>query len=212
MKEEFLNAIERCISQLIIEIEKQPLSYYTERDLHWRLFHLLKGERIFCKDSALELIHAEFPSINKYSKEYREERKRRGHYDLVVWELGSAQKVANLAPWATADEILSQTEILVAVEMKCWEHNVLPTKPNEEMVDWDIRKLADPENKVQYAYFLNFVRLDFSSDKNRTYYENLRNYLGEKLREAPSTLKILCTPVPEWRGSPIDPEQYWIHR
>lgn len=211
MREQFVEATERCISQLVTVVQDDPLSYYSETDLHWRLFFLLKEDSIFGKEQSAKLVHAEFPTIGKYSDYKKDERGRRAHYDLVVWDPDSAQLVADFKPWATVSEFL-QIKVLVAIEMKCWEYNVLPTEPNHEMIDWDILKLVDDKNEVQHGYFLNFVRLDFSKERNKAHYEKLREYLGKKLHEASSNLKILCVPVSERGESQRNLEQGWIRR
>ncbi len=58
--------------------------------------------------------------------------------------------------------------------------------------DCDIKKLTDEPNKVQNAYFLNFVQLEFKSEYMRDYYNRLRQHLSNQ-KKWPD-LNILCVP------------------
>jgi len=151
MEDQFVEAVEKAISNLATDFQAQPGSFRNERQMHWVLFHYLKQEEIFQhKYFGTELLQAEFP-VN-----YR--GKRWGYYDLVILEPTSVSAVAELPPWATWDIYLPLVEVMVAIEVKIWVNR----RDFHDDVDWDIKKLTEPKKPVKHPYYLNFVQLDFS--------------------------------------------------
>lgn len=199
MEKEFVEAVDRAISRLIVDFQGQPGRFWNERDMHWYLFHHLKQDPVFMHDYGAELIWAEFPTRAKYPD--------RGFYDLVILDPNSltSPPASRLPPWAPWDEFLPLVEVVVAVEVKTW---VDRTTDIAQKVDGDIEKLTDAQNAVRHAYFLNFVQLDFGQAQMRDFHQNLREYLMGKARCRPK-LRILCVPHDE--GIQPDPTQDWIH-
>jgi hypothetical protein len=206
MQEEFVEAIDRAISQLITDFQGQSNRFWNERDIHWYLFHYLKQDRVFLHDYGIELIRAEFPTRAMYREEKQKTPSRR-QYDLVVLDPTSltSSPINELPPWASWEECLPYMRLLVAVEVKTW---VDRTTDIAGKVDRDIEKLTDPQNAVGHARFLNFVQLDFRLQQMRDFYQSLREYLMEKARSY-TGLRILC--VPYDKEIQPDPGQNWIH-
>jgi hypothetical protein len=98
----------------------------------------------------------------------------------------ATEAVRNLKPWTDWYIYLPLVKVLIAVEIKTWVDRL-----RFDRTSWDIRKLMDPENKVTYPYFLNFVQLDWERTGMKDYYTKLRRHLSGKLK---SNLKILCVP------------------
>jgi hypothetical protein len=184
-----IEAFEKAIGQVVTDFQSWPDRYWTERDIHWNLLFNLRNDDILEKAQAIELIRAEFPTINKYGK-----RRARGHYDLVILEPISFRDPNVLAfkPWAPWDDFLSRVKLLIAVEVKIWVDR-LNTKEVLDIVKWDIEKLTDQDNRVQNPYFLNFVQLDFDREIMKEYYYKLREQLADQKKQWP-TVKILCVP------------------
>lgn len=199
MDNEFVEAIDRTIANLVADFQDQRSRFWNERDVHWYLFHYLKRDPVFIRDYGIELIRAEFPTRAKYPDD-------RGHYDLVILDPATltSPPVSTLPPWAPWDEFLPLVDVVVAVEVKTWVDRTtdIPQKANR-----DIEKLTDPQNAVKHAYFLNFIQLDFSRQQMRGFYQSLRAYFTEKAGHW-SNLKILC--VPHDKGIQPNPGQNWI--
>jgi len=183
--EKFIEATERAINQVVNDYQNEPDRFWNERDIHWSLFYHLKQQEVFQRRYATELIRAELPTLRKYGKEGRTAR---GHFDLVILDPDSVatEAVRNLKPWADWDVYLPLVRVLIAIEVKTWVDRLRFDRTN-----WDILKLTDPENKVGYPYFLNFVQLDWERIVMKDYYTKLRRYLSGKPK---SKLKILCVP------------------
>ncbi len=190
MEEQFIEAVDKAIGQVVLDFQDNPTRYWNERDIHWNLFRYLKQQEIFQQNYITELIRAEFPTRKKYREEGG--KPARGHYDLVVLEPESlaAPAVCEMPPWAPWDEYLLQVKVMIAVEVKMW---VDRWSNIQERIGWDIQKLTDQENAVEHPYFLNFVQLDFSRPQMKDYYHKLRNHLIEQANQWPQ-LKILCVP------------------
>ena len=202
MTEEFVEAIERAIASLVADFQGQASRFWNERDMHWYLFHHLKGDPVFLREYGTELIRAEFPT----RAVYREGKlPSRGHFDLVILAPASviSPPVSGLPPWAPWKEYLPLVKVVIATEVKTW----VDRAEFREKIDWDVEKLTDPRNAVRHSYFLNFVQLDFSRQLMQDFYQNLRGYLMEKARQWPK-LRILC--VPHDKGIQPDPRQDWI--
>ena len=197
MDKDFVEAIDRAIAHLVADFQGQRSRFWNERDIHWYLFQHLKQDPIFMRDYGTELIRAEFPTRAKYPD--------RGYYDLVILDPASltSPPVSTLPPWAPWDEFLPLVDVIVAVEVKTW---VDRTTDIPQKVDWDIEKLTDARNAVKYAYFLNFVQLDFSRQQMRDFYQNLRDYSREKAGSP--KLRILCVPYDK-EVQPA-PSQNWV--
>ena len=69
MDEQFVEATERAIDQLISDFQTEPNRVWNERDIHWSLFCYLKQQEVFQRHYVTELIRAEFPTLGKYGKE-----------------------------------------------------------------------------------------------------------------------------------------------
>jgi hypothetical protein len=184
-----VEAFDKAISQVITDFQNWPNRYWTERDIHWNLLFNVRNNEMFEKAQAIELIRAEFPTINKYGK-----RKARGHYDLVVLEPESFRdpNVLVFKPWVPWDDFLSRVKLLIAAEVKIWVDR-LNTKEVLKRVKWDIKKLTDSDNLVQNPYFLNFVQLDFDREIMKEYYYKLREQLADQKTQWPM-VKVLCVP------------------
>lgn len=185
MDEQFLEATERAIDQVVSDFQNEPNRFWNERDIHWSLFYYLKQQEVFQRHYATELIRAEFPTLGKYGKEGKEAR---GHFDVVILDPVSVatDAVRKLPSWAPWDDYLPLLKVLVAVETKTWVDRLRFDRTN-----WDIQKLVDSENKVKYSYFLNFVQLNWEKIEMKTYYQKLRRYLSTKTRPK---LRVLCVP------------------
>jgi len=183
MDEQFLEATERAIDQVVSDFQSEPNRFWNERDVHWSLFYYLKQQEIFQRHYATELIRAEFPTLGKYGKEGKEAR---GHFDLVILDpaLVAADAVHKLPPWAPWDDYLPLVKVLVALEVKTWVDRL-----RFDRTKWDIQKLVDPVNQVEYRYFLNFVQLNWEKTEMKAYYQKLRRHLSTNIRPK---LKILC--------------------
>lgn len=181
----FVEATERAINHVVSDFQNEPDRFWNERDVHWSLFYHLKQQEVFQRRYATELIRAELPTLGKYGKEGR---LARGHFDLVVLDPDSvaAEAVRNLKSWTDWDSYLPLVNVVIAVEIKTWVDKLRFDRTN-----WDILKLTDPENKVSYPYFLNFVQLDWERTGMKDYYTKLRRHLSGKPK---SKLKILCVP------------------
>jgi len=185
LDEQLLEATERAINQVITDFQNEPDRFWNERDIHWSLFYYLKQQDVFQRRYATELIRAEFPTLGKYGKE---SRKNRGNFDLVILDPASVatEAVRNLKPWADWDIYLPLVRVLVAIEIKSWV-----SRTRFDRTNWDIQKLVDPVNKVEYRYFLNFVQLNWKKTEMKAYYQKLRRHLSTNIRPK---LKILCIP------------------
>lgn len=185
MAEQLIEATERAINQVVSDYQNKPGRFWNERDIHWSLFCHLKQQEVFQRRYATELIRAELPTLGKYGKEGR---LARGHFDLVILDPDSVatEAVRNLKPWTDWYVYLPLVRVLIAIEVKTWVDRLRFDRTN-----WDIRKLMDPENKVGYPYFLNFVQLDWERTGMKDYYTKLRRHLSSKPK---SKLKILCVP------------------
>jgi len=202
MEKEFVEAIERGITHLLADFQGQPTRFWSERDIHWYLFHHLKQDPVFLRDYGTEPIRAEFPTRRVYIEDAKPAR---GHYDLVILDPTSVTSppASQLPPWASWEECLPHMVVLVAIEVKTW---VDRTTNIPEKADWDIEKLTDAQNAVRHAYFLNFVQLDFSRQHMRDFYQGLREYLLKKV--GLPRLRILC--VPHDKRIQPDPRQNWL--
>jgi len=183
-------AVGNTISKLVVNFQNNPNRFWNERDMHWSLFYYLKQESTFKEAYSTQLIRAEFPTL----KVFPGNRPARGHYDLVILDAESyfkpkVQKMEAQAPW---QEYLESLNITIAIEIKLWLNRLRPDNMVER-AEWDIQKLTDTPNKIQSAYFLNFVQLDFRRDHNKTYYKQLREYLVKQKKNWPN-LNILCVP------------------
>lgn len=188
MEQQLVEATERAITKVIGDFQGNPERFWNERDIHWSLFYYLKQEAVVQENYVTQLIRAEFPTLKKFGGR----KPARGHYDLVILDAESyfkpeVQNMKAQAPWGKYLELL---QITVAIEVKLWQSR-LRQEDIEELVDWDIKKLTDKPNKVQNAYFLNFVQLEFKSDHMNKYYHELREYLATKKQ---LDLSILCAP------------------
>ena len=186
MENQFVGVAERAIGELVATFQAKPGRYWNERDLHWILYSNMR--KIITEHNALELIRAEFPTINKYPT-------ARGYYDLVILDPISyysedVQKISMDADW---DEFLPKLSILISIEIKLWQAK-LSWKKVDEYIDPDIQKLTDTENKVVHPYFLNFVQLDFEKkDVMKKYYIEFRQHIAN-LRSQWSNVRTLCVP------------------
>ena len=183
-------AVENAIAKVISDFQANLDRFWNERNLHWSLFHYLKLEQVIKEAYPTQLIRAEFPTL----KVFPGNKPARGHYDLVILDTESyfkpeVQKMEAQAPW---QEYLESLKISVAIEIKLWL-NRFRSDRMVERIDWDIQKLTATPNKIQNAYFLNFVQLDFQRDHNKTYYKKLREYLAKQKKNWPN-LNILCVP------------------
>lgn len=194
MEERLAKAVEKAIDWLVADFQSRPRRYWNERELHWILYHHLRGEQVFKDNDPLSLIRAEFPTVKKYNG--------RGHYDLVILDPVSfySEDVAKLTIDASWNEFLSKVKVLFALELKLWQDRSMGDK-----VEWDIEKLIDAENKVVHPYFLNFVQLNFDKLQMRKFYEELRERLASL---ASRSLKILC--VPSDVNIQSDPNKNWL--
>lgn len=185
MDEQFLEATERAIDQVVSDFQNEPNKFWNERDIHWSLFYYLKQQEVFQRHYATELIRAEFPTLGKYGKEGKEAR---GHFDLVILDPASVatDTVRKLPSWTPWDDYLPLVKVLVAVEVKTWVDRL-----RFDRTKWDIQKLVDSENKVKYSYFLNFVQLNWEKIEMKAYYQKLQRYLSTKTKPK---LKVLCVP------------------
>jgi hypothetical protein len=181
-------AIKSAISDIVADFQKYSDRFWNERDIHWSLFYYLKQELALNEAYPTELIRAEFPTL----KVFPGERPARGHYDLVIINAESCNKpeVQNMKAQASWDDYLSLIELEVAIEIKLWLNRLQP-EAMKERVDWDIQKLTDEAKNVKNTYFLNFVQLDFQREHNKTYYQQLRDYLA---RQKKPGLNISCVP------------------
>ena len=198
MEEQFIEAVDKAIGQVVLDFQDDPTRYWNERDIHWNLFHYLKQQGIFQKNYITELIRAEFPTRAKYGGR----KPARGHYDLVVLAPASlaAPAVCEMSPWAPWGEYLELVKVVGAVEVKMWWYR---WSDFQRRVGWDIEKLMDSQNAVKYPYHLNFVQLDFSRPQMKDYYHKLRKHLMEETKRWPK-LKILCVPSNVDIQSPSD--------
>jgi hypothetical protein len=178
-----IEGVEDSIRRTIAAFQAHPNRYWNERDLHWIFYHYLNTPQIIrTTTEAIDLIRAEFPTRERYDGD-------RGHYDLVIVSPESfySSAVSKLKPQATWKEFLALLEIFVAVEMKIWPER----KSYKKLIEWDIKKLTDPGNKVDHAYYLNFVQLDFSRSQMQNYYGELRDYLVDQKKQF-AKVKIVC--------------------
>lgn len=171
-------AVESSIEKVVRDFQREPDRFRNEREIHWLLFHYLLLEQSWNVENPARLIRAEFPTRKIHPDKHR----GRGHYDLVVLD---SEDFSNLNSQA-----LRQTKIKAAVEVKLWVTRC-NLEQMAERINWDINKLTDPENEVQYAYFINLVQLPFEK-VYKDFYRNLREYLG-KINHA--NLRILCAPA-----------------
>ncbi len=183
-------AIEKAIAKVARNFQDDPQRFWNERDIHWSLFYYLKQVNISQEAYPTQLIRAEFPTL----KVFPGNRPARGHYDLVILDAESyfkpeVQKMEAQAPW---QEYLESLNITIAIEIKLWLNRLRPDNMVKR-AEWDIQKLTDTPNKIQSAYFLNFVQLDFRRDHNKTYYKQLREYLVKQKKNWPN-LNILSVP------------------
>jgi len=200
MEAQFVEAVEKAISNLVTDFQAQPGDFRNERDMHWALFHYLKQQYFLERNYyGAELVHAEFPTRMKYG----EKRTARGHYDLVILDPNSAAAVRELPPSASWDIYLPLVEVMVAIEVEIWVNRA----DFHKKVDWDIKKLTDPHKPVKYPYLLTFVQLDFNRRKMLDHYRSFQKYLVDQARYCPK-LRILCIPS----NSKIQPEprQNWL--
>jgi len=193
MEEQFIEAVSKAIGQLVLDFQRKPTRYWSERDIHWCLFHHLKEQDIFQRTYKTELIRAEFPTCRTYKE--GDVRSARGHYDLVVLEPKSftsftTKALQEMELRYTWGKYLELVKVLGAVEVKMWWSR---RSDFQRRVEWDIEKLTDSENAVKYPYFLNFVQLDFSRPQMKDCYHKLRKHLIEQAKCRPK-LKILCVP------------------
>ena len=200
MEDQFVEAVEKAISNLVNDFQAQPSGFRNERDMHFALFHYLKQEYFLERNYyGTELVHAEFPTHAKYG----EKRTTRGHYDLVILDPNSATTAREVPPWTSWDIYLLLVEVMVAIEVKIWVNRA----DFHNKVDWDIKKLTDTKKPVKHPYYLNFVQLDFNRPKMRDHYRAFQKYLIDQARCWPK-LGILCVPS----DSKIQPEprQNWL--
>ena len=183
-----IKVVENATTKLVVNFQNNAERFWNERDIHWRLFHYIKQQQIVNEVYPTELIRAEFPTLQAFPGD----KPARGHYDLVIinkecYQNSAIQNMKAQAPW---DEYLELIELDVAIEVKIWQAR-LNDADAHELIDWDIRKLTEKPHKVRNAYFLNFVQLDFQREHNRSYYQQLREYLTTKMQPG---LNILCVP------------------
>jgi hypothetical protein len=175
-------AVESAIEKVVQEFQREPNRFGNERDIHWLLFHYLQVDKSWNVENPGRLIRAEYPT----RKIYQEKHRGRGHYDLVVLDSESYltqthQYSEASAPW--------QIKIQAAVEVKLWLARCNP-RDMAERINWDINKLINSENEVQYAYFVNLVQLPHEKHYLK-FYRDLREYLGKIQHD---NLRILCAP------------------
>jgi hypothetical protein len=77
---------------------------------------------------------------------------------------------------------------LVAVEIKLWWNKLDAEKANR-----DVEKLTAVGNKVENAFFLNFVRLGLLEQHSKDNFQSSRAYLVGKKKQWPH-LNVLCVP------------------
>jgi hypothetical protein len=188
MGNKFVEAIERAVAKVVEDFQDYPSRFWNERDIHWSLFYYLQQAQVVRETYPTELIRAEFPTL----KVFPGNKPARGHYDLVIinsesYNKPEVQSMNAQTSWEVYPKLI---KIDVAIEIKLWL-NRSKQKAMEERVDWDIKKLVEPQNNVVNAFFLNFVQLDFSRKHNRVYYETLRDYLVFQKRQC-QELRILC--------------------
>lgn len=196
--------VEKAISKVVADFQRNPDRFWNERDIHWSLFYYLKHEQVCEEAYPTQLIRAEFPTL----KVFPGTKPARGHYDLVILDAESYSRpeVQNMKAQAPWKEYLELIKIDVAVEIKLWQAR-LREEEMKELIDWDVQKLTDEPNKVQNAYFLNFVQLNFKSEHMRNYYFVLREYLNNQKKKWPA-LNILC--VPSDRQVQFDQKDNWL--
>ena len=47
MEEQFIEAVDKAIEQVVLDFQGNPSRYWNERDIHWNLFHHLKQQGLF---------------------------------------------------------------------------------------------------------------------------------------------------------------------
>lgn len=182
-----IKAVENATTKLVVNFQNNTERFWNERDIHWSLFYYLKQELADYEKYPTELIRAEFPTLKVFEG-------ARGHYDLVILnaESYSTPEVQNMKSQTPWEGYLKLVEIDVAIEIKIWQAR-LNDADVHKLIDWDIRKLTEQPHKIEDAYFLNLVQLNFQSEYMRKYYQQLREYLNNQ-KNKHTDLNILCVP------------------
>ncbi len=163
-KTELVEIVESSIDNLIATFKETPYFFYTENDLHAFLYHeiyrKLKFKNWQCltrdKKSSV-LLHKEYPTKQRYSARALRsiEKGARGHFDLCIW---NPEETRNRQFRATESINFKQEQhTFVAIEFDMIEGNDSLNGALHHL-KWDLLKLGDRENEVEYGYCLVFAR------------------------------------------------------
>ncbi len=178
---------ESGIKDLIEAFKSNPYSFYSENDLHCKLFHTLslKGLNASCISKLgkskvqSSILHKEYPTKGRYKRNnkgpsLKKRRGKRGYFDICLWD----PKLTNKRQFKTSGG-KNEQKTFTAVEMSLNEHH----GTFEWHVYWDLLKLSDPVNEVENGYILFFVR-DYPYKKTgfseNGFIDKLKEMFGEE--------------------------------
>jgi len=141
------------IKDLVDRFMDMPYFFYSEQDMHAYLYHKLISGRLgeFLVETSTGdrtvLLHREYPTLNTYGK-------ARGHFDLAVIDPADMSS----SHWRTQvrEPRYARHRLKVAVEFGL--NAIGTTKLDLTHFKKDLKRLTDPENKVERGYLLFFVR------------------------------------------------------
>ena len=162
---QLVRIVESSIKSLVDTFMETPYLFYTENDLHCYLYHEIysklppKKWQCETKDKKKSiLLHKEYPTKQRYSaKELRRNvlGGARGHFDLSIWN-----------PERTRDKLFrvrqsidfeNEQQTFIAIEFDLIEGNDSFDQAVHHL-KWDLMKLGDTKNEVEYGCSLVFVR------------------------------------------------------
>jgi hypothetical protein len=175
-------AVESAIEKVVQDFQRDPNRVWNEREINWLLFHYLQLEKSCAQEYPAQLIRAEFPTL----KVFKEGHQGRGHYDLVVLDSESCfnQTVEDTKTQYPMQSFLEAVRIKAAVEIKLWSTRC-NASDMAKRINWNVKKLTEKPNNVQFAYFINLVQLPFKQpylEFNHDLFEYLRNIKHDNLR------------------------------
>ncbi len=130
-----------------------PYAFYTEKSVHCYTYYLLfheygLGKKIYHTKSKKEtiLLHTEYPTINRYREHQPAKTGKRGHFDFVIFTPDAIAKMDD----NFRDERGKPLAPLVAIEFSL-DYGC-------DHLEWDHKKLADPDNRVKHKYLVHLMR------------------------------------------------------
>ena len=141
------------VKALVDRFVEMPYFFYSEQDMHAYLYHRLISGRLgsLLIDTSFAdrsiLVHREYPTLHVYGR-------KRGHFDLVVIDPIHASE----SHWRMQVRAPPYAGHRLKAALEFSLNAIGTTKLDLTHFKKDLRRLTDPENKVERGYLLFFVR------------------------------------------------------